>query len=251
MKKLSAVIPTLLKDISILNRLLENLVNDVSVSEIIIINNSTKIYNYDSEKVKIISTGTNLYVNPSWNLGVKEANSEYIALINDDIIIPENFCSAILEKIDNRHGIIGMNGNDVINIQEKNDTNDMQLTTPILSDNITFKQVKYRPFCFGIIMFFKKSVYKPIPDELKIFFGDDYIIHYANKQKKICAMICGQPVIHCGSLSSKVFSDVGKIENKSFKKLIFPWYKRILNFYERDTHYAFYFMFINFSIKKR
>ena len=250
MKKISAVIPTLLKDKNILNRLINNLVNDNSVEEVIVINNSKEDFNYDNPKLRIISKGKNLYVNPSWNLGVSEAKSEYVTLINDDIIIPQNFCTTVLEKMNEKSGIIGMDNDFVINLRdENNNMKEIPQDDPDPSENIYLKPTNYRKKNFGIIMFFNKNVYKPIIEDLKIFFGDDWIIHFANKLHKKSATICGQEIIHCGSLSSSSFCDLAKQENEIYKKTIYPWYKRIINFYRRDTHFVIYFMFINLSIR--
>mgnify|MGYP000238320079 CR=1 FL=1 len=51
MTKLSIIIPTMQKDLEVLNKLLLELVDDNSIAEIIIIDNSTKGFSYDSEKV--------------------------------------------------------------------------------------------------------------------------------------------------------------------------------------------------------
>ena len=70
---LSIVIPTLQKNKEILYNLIDSLDTDKSVGEIIIIDNSLKGIEYISQKVKVITPEENLFVNPSWNLGVKEA----------------------------------------------------------------------------------------------------------------------------------------------------------------------------------
>ena len=106
MKRVSVVIPTLQKNLELLNNLVKTLHNDVFVSEIIIIDNSTKGYTYESDKVRVIIPKENLFVNPSWNLGVKEAKEDKIAILNDDITIPEDFCSTISEQISPDKGII-------------------------------------------------------------------------------------------------------------------------------------------------
>lgn len=252
MKKISAIIPTLLKNKELLIRLLDNLIEDSSVDEIIVINNSTETFSYNHNKVKIFSSGKNLYVNPSWNYGVKEAKSEYAALINDDIIIPNNFCSTILDKMNEDTGIVGMEDKFIINLRdENNNIKDIPQTTPTLSENITLKPISYRKKFFGVIMFFKKDLYKSIPEDLKIFFGDDYIVYHATQQKKQCATICGQEIIHCGSLSSSAFIDLLKKEHKIYNKLVFPWYKRLFYFYQRDDQNVFYFLFLKLSFRQR
>ena len=110
-RKFSVIIPTLFKCQSILNELLESLYEDDAVSEIILIDNTVfedpiptiKFHN----KMTMYSAGKNLYVNPSWNYGVSLAKEEYIAILNDDITIPNNLftvlCQADLKEI----GIIG------------------------------------------------------------------------------------------------------------------------------------------------
>ena len=48
------------------------------VDEILIIDNSLQNYSFINEKVRVIVPQENLFVNPSWNLGVREARNEYV-----------------------------------------------------------------------------------------------------------------------------------------------------------------------------
>ena len=100
MSKLSVIIPTLQKNKEFLDNLIKTLSIDESVAEIIVIDNSCTGYSYESEKLRVIVPKENLYVNPSWNLGVKEAKEDIIALLNDDITIPDSFCQTILSQMD-------------------------------------------------------------------------------------------------------------------------------------------------------
>ena len=84
--KWSVVIPTLWKSPRIYN-LLESLQKTPHVGEIILIDNAPE-HTPDLpklEKLKILSKGVNIFVNPAWNLGVSEATFPNIALCNDDI----------------------------------------------------------------------------------------------------------------------------------------------------------------------
>ena len=250
MKRITAVIPTMLKNLNILTGLIDNLAADLSVEEIIIINNSNEKFSYNNPKVRIISKNKNLYVNPSWNLGVSEAKTEYITLVNDDIIIPPNFCSDVLEKFDENIGIAGIDGRYVRNIHNcEGDIDIIQRELGNMNEIVLFP-VSYRTKNFGVMMFFNKKIYKPIPEDLKIFFGDDYLVYFAKKRKRQNVVIAGKEVFHVGSLTSKIFKDVALKENITWKKYIFPWYKRILYLYERDTHYVLNILFMQFSIKK-
>ena len=105
---LTIIIPTLQKNTNALNNLLSTLDSDNKVGEIIVIDNSLKGIVFKSEKIKIITPKENLYVNPSWNLGVKNAKYNKIGLLNDDIAIPVNFCTQISNLIENKMGLIGM-----------------------------------------------------------------------------------------------------------------------------------------------
>ena len=53
--------------------------------EIILIDNSLQGFEYNSDKLRIIIPNENLFVNPSWNLGVEKAKFDYVGILNDDI----------------------------------------------------------------------------------------------------------------------------------------------------------------------
>lgn len=253
MRRITAIIPTLLKDRGVLNALIMSLASDSAVEEIIVINNSSEDYAFDNSKVRVISEGKNLFVNPSWNLGVREAKTEYVTLVNDDIKIPDGFCSKVLEKFDDKYGILGINSEDVVNTRnEKNevvvDINSVELQA---SDEISFKPVKYRPPNFGIMMFFKKENYSEIPEKLKIFYGDDWILYQAGRKHKVNAVCTGQLVYHLGSLSSNHFTDVVKQEDEDYWKFIVPIYKRIFSIVDTYFHHKIFILGLKIAIKKR
>ena len=90
-RKVTVVIPTLQKNTIILNKLISTLEQDNAVDEILLIDNSCQGFLNTSKKLEVVKPECNLYVNPSWNLGVERAKNEIVALLNDDIIIPDNF----------------------------------------------------------------------------------------------------------------------------------------------------------------
>lgn len=254
MKQLTAVIPTLLKDENLLIELINSLVTDNSVQEIIVINNNTdKSFDYEDSKVRIISKGQNLYVNPSWNLGVQEAKYDYIALINDDIKIPNNICSAVLNLFNDNTGIVGADTKDVINTRNEHNEVVIDITDQNieLSNNITLNPITFRPPDFGIFMFFKKENYKEIPKDLKIFFGDDWIIHFAQQMGKTNYTFSNQTIYHMGSLSSNHFANWAKKENRIYKKYIFSMFKRFFSTYETCTHKGIFILGLNFCLRKK
>lgn len=70
---LTVVIPTLQKNKEVLTKLIDSLDRDTSVTEILLIDNSLAGFKHSSKKLKVITPEANLYVNPSWNLGVENA----------------------------------------------------------------------------------------------------------------------------------------------------------------------------------
>ena len=253
MKKLSVIIPTLQRDVETLNNLVSTLVKDEIVDEVLVIDNSLQGYSYDNAKVRVIVPEENLFVNPSWNLGVREAKNKYVCLANDDIRIANNFCTKVLENFSDNFGIVGMNTDNVINTRnEANeviiDINKVELTD---SKEINFKPVRYRTHNFGIMMFFNKENYVEIPEDLKIFYGDDWIIYHAIKKGKTNQVCTGQDIYHLGSLSSSKFVDVVKKEDKIYWNYVLPKYKRIFNHLETCNHNIYFIFGLRISLRKK
>jgi hypothetical protein len=155
----SVIIPTIWKNRR-LERLLQELDKSSSVSEIILIDNfpqSKFIQDKLYSKLKIITTSTNYFVNPSWNLGVSVASKEFICLCNDDV----NFDTSIFNYV----------------VPQPNELVGIHNSCYSVDQNEPFEiePVTTRCHGFGCLMFFKKESYTPIPEQLKIWFGDDFL----------------------------------------------------------------------------
>lgn len=223
MLKISVIIPTLQKNIELLNNLVKMLDKDSSVSEIIVIDNSTKGYSVESEKLRVIIPKENLFVNPSWNLGVKEAKENLIALLNDDITIPNDFCKNVATQMNENMGIVGFHRDFIENIKEI-------MPTPETT-NLTLTPAKGRCGFFGIAMFFYKTAYYEIPEDMKIFWGDDWLYYQNKKRNKKNYYIANQKIYHWGSLSSndKVVNPYSKKDSKLYRKYTRKWWQKIFN----------------------
>ena len=220
-EKISVVIPTLQINKNIFINLLSSLDKDLSVSEIIVIDNSCKGVEYNSPKLKVIIPDKNLFVNKSWNLGVNVAMEDRVALLNDDITIPENLCSSIVDVMTPDKGIIGWNV-DYVDVREG-------VLPPPANTNITLEKITKRCNHFGIAMFFFKSSYYKIPDSLKIYYGDDWLIEQNNKTCHPNYSIRGQKIYHFESLTckSKEFSPYSAMDTKEYEKLTKKWWHSI------------------------
>lgn len=166
MDKFSVIIPTMWK-CDILKLAIKEYNKSKFIDEIIIVDNDpqSKFEIEHSEKIKYLSEGKNIYVNPAWNWGVVESKNEHLIFANDDICINDldsiliKFCDIDLE-------IIGLDGNNI-------------------NSNLGFK-IKHSigsiPKGYGYFFHLKKSNYIPIPNDLKIFYGD--VILYNSLKKR-------------------------------------------------------------------
>jgi len=224
MNKLSVVIPTLQRNKDFLINLIKSVANEDIVDEIILIDNSTKGFELACDKLRVIVPKENMYVNPSWNLGIHQAKNEIVALLNDDIIIPSKFCTNVVEKMSTEMGVVGADVDNIITCTE--------MLLPPDNADLELKKVNGRCMHFGIAMFLYKSNFVDIPNDLKIYCGDDWIVLQAMKSKKGIYNICGQTIYHYGSLScgEKKFNPIGDRDRKLYRKITRKWWQFIFNY---------------------
>lgn len=159
-KFFSVIIPTMWKSDKI-HKMLPIYQNNEFVKEIIIIDNdSTKKPNLSLySKVIYYTKNTNLYVNPSWNLGFSFSNYETI-LANDDIFISD--LSKILESFQNtEYDIIG------VSLENKGEFSIQKINN--------FPENSY-----GCFMYVKNYTY--IPEKYKIWYGDRFLFDKSTKR---------------------------------------------------------------------
>lgn len=100
----------------------------------------------------------NIYVNPAWNLGVRESRSKYVAILNDDILsVPslfERMASVLKFPL---FGLVGLN-------IHYSGARKMRVAGP---GEVTQG--------YGFFMALRRSDYIPIPRDMKIWGGDDWL----------------------------------------------------------------------------
>jgi hypothetical protein len=161
----SVVIPTIWSpNIESIDSIIENLSQIPIISEIIIINNKPQIYSdrySNNSKVKELKYD-NIYVNQSWNVGVSKSTNESICLMNDDIQFNTDVFNYINVQLNSENiKIIGVSKS---SYYKDSDT------------EFYLEKISIRNRGWGCLIFVKKSFYTQIPDDLKIHFGDDYLI---------------------------------------------------------------------------
>lgn len=204
----SIIIPTMQKDVEILNKLIFELDNSSLVDEILIIDNSTKGFLSNSKKVRVIVPKENLFVNPAWNLGVREAKNEIVGIFNDDILLPLNFIEEVNNFIQKTpdFGIIGLDSNYIRNYEKKD------FETYPNNSKLTFKpfdKTIYTEY-FGSAFFIKKENYYEIPKNIKVWCGDNYLLKKNLDNHKTNYEIIGAEIKHLKSMT---------VGNKKFEKI--------------------------------
>ena len=161
------VIPTMWKRPDQLCAMLDRYSESDWISEILLIDNGgvdrSEVDPYTL--VKVLNDGNNLFVNPSWNLGVANATCDKVILANDDITIPDlDWALLEIDVAINPGVLIGLDKNSF-----------KQKRTGELGPVRVVKHEGGHEYGFGVFMAFYKESYIPIPEELKVWFGDSFL----------------------------------------------------------------------------
>lgn len=163
MGKFSIVIPTLWKS-DRTKKLLSDLSECEYVDEIIVIDNTlTDATDNTIGKIRTVSFGENIYVNPAWNWGIHHAKNASIALINDDINFNPNIFEVITKDVLNQFGIIGMGEGNYKSLNIDGD--------PILE----VWQPGVNDWGWGCFIMLNRKYWIDIPNNIKIWYGDNVI----------------------------------------------------------------------------
>lgn len=148
------------------------LINSPSVGQVIIIdNNHEEIPDLQCllhSKVNVVTPYKNLYVNPSWNLGVNMSTHEKVCVLSDDVIVdPRLFIKADDFLNDNLQniGILGACPGDVDRIQPAVTTGEIDI---VKADSLPYVS----NWGFGSCFFILREYWTQIPETLKIWYGD-------------------------------------------------------------------------------
>jgi len=170
MPKISVIIPTMWRSHRTVD-MIERYAEHPDVLEIIVIANAPDTLP-KIPKVKLITASENLFVNPSWNLGAAIAEGEYLCIVNDDVTFDVakvfNECFRIIEK--DPISTIGAGGSKWTSFDKK------------------------RRHGWGIFMFMKREMYNPIPNDLKVSFGDDWLFMHSFSTKYVACSAWSMPM---------------------------------------------------------
>lgn len=185
---ITVIIPTLLKsNLREFLITLTGLSNCSLVKEILIFDNTLGGFKPIPEltKIKVVNK-ENKYVNPAWNMGVSQCKTDYYLLLNDDVILDE----AVLYECVN--ALVACPEYDLLYI-------DVGLESPesyfinVPKHNEFVKVIDCLLMSHGCFMMGRTNKYIPIPEDLKIFWGDYWLFERLRSCKILSTYVSHRP----------------------------------------------------------
>lgn len=185
MDKISVVIPTLWRSPNLVDRLKRLSAID-AVGQVILIDNSDNPSEIlDLPKVEHVLELKNTYVNPAWNKGYAMSTFDKICFMNDDVDVDDRLFEWMLPHVTPDKGMIGLHEYHGAGVWE--DESGCDYSRPAYHRDRPEFQFKLQPMNgnrrpgFGCLWFIHKTSYVPIPEELKIWYGDDWVFTKSGK----------------------------------------------------------------------
>lgn len=210
---ISVVMPTMWRS-NKTPKLLESLNSDPNISEIVLIDNDVKSKNIDLtsfNKIKYLPQSENIYVNPAWNLGVSLCKSEIVCIVNDDIYFDSNKVTSYVLENSKDLGSFGLNmhakGNSVLQINKERIVGETGIYNAIVGCG------------YGMLMFIKKANWTPIPEGLKIWYGDNWIIKFNKPSYLLSIHGCGLEVDRHTTAGSNDLKKITREDSKIWKNI--------------------------------
>jgi len=162
---ISYIIPTLWKSKFIFETIDSfKQIND-DKAELIIIDNNQSDFTDPDPRIKVFRMRQNIFVNPSWNLGVSFSTNDKVCIVNDDI----NFNLPRFHKFVLETGVkaVCYNSKTYLTTKDEDEYKLIQFTNP-----------NRRPPGIGQMMYLHKENWTELPYEMKLWYGDDIIYYY-------------------------------------------------------------------------
>ena len=198
-KMISVVIPVLNQKF-LTNNLLKYISNNtVKPGEIFLVDNASTediksiVSNHLDLNIIYLRQEKNIGVNASWNIGIDLCTGDLLGVLNNDIVIPKFFFEYI-ERLMNRHPKIGICVPSTV--KDK--------TTVLTTENYPYVKTtflgKREGWAFTIRSKIAKDCY-PIPKDLNMFFGDDYLFSKTKEMEYSIVKMVANPIYHYGNIT--------------------------------------------------
>lgn len=141
------------------------------------------LFNKSINSLSLIKNDHNKPLNHVWNDFVSTCNTEFFCLLNNDIRLLPNFISSSVAVLDLESEVSVVN-------HTTNHCNFSNYSTSLSYD------VKENPFRQGWDPFMRTKDWEPIPLQLEVFYGDDYIYSTIYNKGKKGVYVLNSPIIH-------------------------------------------------------
>lgn len=155
----TAIIPTLQRAPQ-LWPLVDLLAEHPLVARVLVVNNAPAPLRWTNPKVRVLQQVENIFVNPAWNLGAKTAETEWLAIINDDVLFSPELLDYAAQLL--RRPWVGIVGPAAGGGPEPHRPMSWRLAS---SPGVPF----------GTFMCMRRRDYVPIPSGFRIWGGDDWL----------------------------------------------------------------------------
>lgn len=170
----SVIIPTLQRSDG-LRQVALQCAQHPDVREVLIINNAPEAIGFSHPRLRVLQQETNIFVNPAWNLGAREARGDLLAIINDDVEFDDEALTYAARIL--RRGLFGIVGPER---SAYHDDGSRRISHRLARHDAPTRW-------FGTFMCLRRSDYVQIPEDLRIWGGDDWLI--ANQRRPPAALI--------------------------------------------------------------
>jgi hypothetical protein len=170
------IIPTLMKcpKECLEYSITEALSNDL-VKNIFIIDNTGYEFKQNikilSDRLHVVEMQENIYVNPSWNLGMSLTECDNIIIMNDDLYVHKKIYNYVYELMQSSD--IGLCS---VETSVLSDLKEYLVLVNNFSDILTLNEIfGFEPNTYNISGWFfciRKQLWKNIPEQIKILYGD-------------------------------------------------------------------------------
>lgn len=161
------------------------------VNKIIVVDNTDDgSFNIVVDKLHVIRNYENRYVNPAWNQAIEQCTSDMYVICNDDILVSSNVYDIVDKALqDDKIGLVTFN----TTLHGDISTYEQQIS------NINYKDSTYSTNVpdgrQGWIMGGRVCDWIKIPDNIVIWFGDDFIYNTI-RYRGLMTIISNYPVLH-------------------------------------------------------
>ena len=209
------VIPTMMRcSLDPMRYSIAQAVHSKYVNRIVIIDNSgesrfTKELDFDTNKIVVRTMEDNIYVNPAWNIGVSLCQSDDVLIMNDDI-----FCHA--DVYDQVSKVMKQFNVGICSVDTKTCKSTLDYLKYIddfdnpIKTNEKFGNVQNNKS--GWFFCVKKREWKELPQDMKLWYGDDLIYNRIRHSGYLTKNITSVKIGHMVSASLPTLgSDFRKI----------------------------------------